>query len=754
MKLASFVFATVLAAGMMSVPRAYAEGIENGDRPFYGFFLSNPAGYTNATEDKYGFAKLTFADTGNAELLHELNGGVGVYAATAVDGIYYAIPYLFETSMTMPSPMPMFSYNVYTGQVLEIGPWSDGNTDLKPSDMTYDRKNDRILALCFGSQEGSGIYELDRKSGTLTLLRKLNNGSGVIAADAFGRVFTINHEGQLMQIDMEKDFSEKVLFQLPYSYLSANQSLEFDVTSGKIYWASQTYENPTGNQGRGTYLVEITLPAIAPDADYSADMKGYESKEYSEIGFDARFLGMYIPYATGGFDAPGFAADLVTVPGEDGKSCKIEFKVPSTTFGGSPLASIDGYDIFRDGERIYTGKGVAAAGESITYTDTEIPVSGTEYRYDIVCYSNTKGDGPKTPAFAYVGQDAPVAPKDVNVDVASDFVSVNLSWTAPAEGLHGGAFDPSKTRYDVVRLPDNVTVASDLTECKATDKLRRLLRYSYRIIAKNDFGQSAVTTADFIAGTPVDEFPVEETFDSPAAMELKWTNVDNNGDGMTWIYGSSLGRTIFGDYEMAAEYILSPTSVDSYTQDADDWIISPPILFESGKKYHVTLEIRSLTNELLNLYCGPMNTVDKMSQFKTFTLNEPEFIEAEDGTGYMAFQKYSFNLPENVAGGISCLAIQLATPMNDERYSYIQIGNILIDEGEVSAVQSVTESDAAEFHVIDGAIVIDGGFDKAALYSLNGIKMMDIRDARTSLGNLEGVYILMIDGRSHKIMLK
>ena len=41
----------------------------------------------------------------------------------------------------------MFSYNLYTGHVEEIGEWNTDGSSFKPSDMTYDMKNDRILAL-------------------------------------------------------------------------------------------------------------------------------------------------------------------------------------------------------------------------------------------------------------------------------------------------------------------------------------------------------------------------------------------------------------------------------------------------------------------------------------------------------------------------------------------------------------------------------------------------------------------------------
>lgn len=742
----------ILAASLLLAAAASpnpANAVEYGNRPFYGFFLSNPGGYTNAAEDQYGFAKQTFSNPGANELMYALSGGIGVYAATAVDGIYYAAPYLYESSMSMPTARPLFSYNIYTGQVTEIGPWTDMSTDIKPSDMTYDVKNDRILATCYGSLEGSGIYEVNRETGAMTLLRKINNGGGVIAADAFGRVFTINHDGQLLQIDMTKDNSSKVIYQLPYSYLAANQSLEFDFTNGKIYWASNTLNNPRNDGGHSTWMVEITLPNISPNMDYSADMQGYSSQEIGEIGNNSRFLGMYIPYATGGFEAPGFATDTKSESSVDGSFCTIEFKIPTTTFGGDPLSAVDGYDIYRDGVKIYTGKGRLNAGEAVKYEDKAIPATGKEYRYDIICYSNTKGDGPKSPVFAYVGFDAPAAVGNAAVAVSDDFLSTTVTWTAPTAGVHGGTFDPATTTYDVVRLPDNVKVAENITECSVTDKLRRLLRYSYRITAKNAYGESRTETPEFIAGTPESEFPVEETFENPTAMALKWNSVDNNGDGMTWLYGTTLGQSVFGDYEMAAEYIISPTSIDIYTQDADDWIISPPIRFEAGKKYCVAFDIRSLTPETLNVYVGSKNVVEGMKKIHSFGLREPQYTEDEEGR--MMFQTYITELPDEIAGTTACVAVQLATPLNDNYYSYIQLGRISINDRALGVESAKSEMNS--FRIYDGLLTVSGSFSNAAVYSLSGIKMIDVKEGTTSLKGLKGIHILVIDGKSHKIML-
>ena len=93
-----------------------------------------------------------------------------------------------------------------------------------------------------------------------------------------------------------------------------------------------------------------------------------------------------------------------------------------------------------------------------------------------------------------MGFDSPAAVSDAEVEIADDFMSATVSWSAPAKGSHGGTFNPSDTRYDVTRLPDNVVIAKDITDTQVKDNVRRLMRYSYRITAKNSYGASNAET--------------------------------------------------------------------------------------------------------------------------------------------------------------------------------------------------------------------------------------------------------------------
>lgn len=741
---------TLALIAATTVPQLSAKAIEHGNRDIYGFYLNNENGFDGYQAGAYGFARQKMNRLQVADLIYPMGGNQAIYAAAAIDGLYYVAPYLYQT-MNFPEPLPMFTYNIYNGEVRELGPWVTEDGDFKVNDMTYDIKNDRLLAVGYGPVEGTALYEVNRVTGAMTLLVHLPEGvGGTVACDAFGRVFSIDLDCNLYQIDLTHERRATLLTKLPFSSPMAKQSMEFDHTCNKLYWGANTNENPYGTGAQSTYLVEITLPTISPDVDYTAQSGKYECEVINELGKFARYTGMYIPYCIGGFEAPGFAVNPTFTSTPDGKSCTLTFTAPTKAFDGETDVTVNGADIYRDGVKVGSVENLSA-GQQGTYTDNTVPGNGS-YKYDIVCYNYEQGDGPKTPVFAYVGNDAPKAVDGIKVNVAEGFRSVTLSWDAPTTGDHGGYFDPSKTTYSIKRLPDNYVVAENLKETTLTDSnIRRLLRYSYEITATNEYGSTKSVSESFIAGQPVSDLPLEESFENPTALQNQWTLIDNNNDAFTWMLGADYGHSIFGDYEMTAEYFVSPTTSDGISDPADEWIITPPVKFEDGA-YHVTFSIRSLSNERLNVYAGPRPATDGMEKFATFTLNEPKYASDEQGA-LMLFQDYTFQLPESVNGKDACIALQLNTPINEMRYHYIQVGNITVDAG--TSIRDINVEDADLKITTEGGILnVAGKFNQGAIYTIGGVKVMDITAPQTDLNTLgRGIYILNIDGRSIKLAL-
>ena len=91
-------------------------------------------------------------------------------------------------------------------------------------------------------------------------------------------------------------------------------------------------------------------------------------------------------------------------------------------------------------------------------------------------------------------------------------------------------------------------------------------------------------------GTALD-VPVTQDFSNLTYFENQWMAYDANSDAYSWTYTSEWGPLQFGDTAPCAEYIVNP-GIDNYGNDADEWLITPPIAFDASKSYKIRLKIR------------------------------------------------------------------------------------------------------------------------------------------------------------------
>lgn len=741
-KILTFALAAVLSLAASSVKAQ--TGFAHGDRYFYGFFLSNEH-FTNAPYPSYGFSKQTFSYPADNELIYAFDGKTGIYAATCVEGIYYACPYVFSSSMQEPSPAPVMTFNLSNGAVDYLGDWGVEGSHFKPSDMTYDIAGKRILAIAFDDQRGgTGIYEMDPETGAFTFICR--GDGGIIAADATGRVFTIDHEGWLCQMDLTTGKATQI-FNTKCTGMMFNQTMEFDHTSGNLIWASNTYTDlyndegiDIGDHAESVHLREIIVPPLRAGQNYTKNMPGFDMLDWGDIGLHARFQALYIPYAEGGFDAPAAVDDFKAESNADGDGSELTFTLPTKTFGGAPLTSINGYAIYRDGVEVTHSTTPVSPGQKIEWSEKNPGAAGM-FRYDVIVY-NGAGDGPKTPAFSFIGLDRPAAPTAIKAKSGDDFVSATVTWTAPTEGYHKGTFKPEDVVYDVKRLPDNYKVAEGIKETTVTDNnFRRTLRYSYEVTARNAQGGTAAISNQFVAG-PVKEVPVEEFFEDENSFRNSWMDYDNNNDAISWLFATTLGHAVFGDYEQCAEYIISPTSIDESTKDADEWLVSPPIRFESGKNYSVTIRARSFDPEVVNIHYGPRNEVEGMKKVSTISV-EP--IGLDENTGSFALGTHIVDLPAEIGGTVACVGIQVATPLGDQPSHFLQISSIRIAEKETTAIAGIEADSEAEVCVAGHDIIAPEG---SRVYDLAG------RPAGMS-GLSTGIYLVTVpSGKTVKVAVR
>ncbi|MDO4159582.1 MAG: choice-of-anchor J domain-containing protein [Prevotellaceae bacterium] len=351
------------------------------------------------------------------------------------------------------------------------------------------------------------------------------------------------------------------------------QSGEIDQTTNTFYWAAIDI-----NGNSALYTIDLTTGAASKISDFPDGEEIYS-------------LSISYPDAEDG--APAAATDLAVAFDGASLSGTISFTAPSVTFGGASMTGDLTYKVYVDGDVIK--EGTANVGETIS-EDITVDTPDT-YKF-MVIFSNSVGNGAKAKLTKYVGHDTPDVVSDVVLSVNKETGEANLSWTAPSKGLNGGYI--GDITYTVVRYPDNVTVATGLTETSFSEVLDAvtMTSYSYGVTAVNGTKASAETKSNGeILGSVVVP-PYLETFDDESSMGL-FTVIDNNNDGSTWAYNS---------HNVAYNY-------NSYNS-GDDWLITPPIQLEANKVYTVSFNAHSYINyypERIEVKYGNSNNPDNLT---------------------------------------------------------------------------------------------------------------------------------------------
>ena len=184
-------------------------------------------------------------------------------------------------------------------------------------------------------------------------------------------------------------------------------------------------------------------------------------------------------------EAPEAIDDFAVTPATLGAlSASLSWTNPAATQSGNPLTTFS-VSIYRNGGLIYQNNN-PVAGTSENFTDT--PPQPGVYQYEIFA-TKSHGNSPKTTVNVYVGEDVPAAPVNVTLTPVNNNNDAEITWVAPAEGLHGGYFT-GVTGYTIVRMPDSTVLATSWsgTQPFYDNTIPELGYYTYRVIAVNAIG--------------------------------------------------------------------------------------------------------------------------------------------------------------------------------------------------------------------------------------------------------------------------
>ena len=454
-----------------------------------------------------------------------------------------------------------------------------GNKGCELYCMTWNPVNGDIYA--FGKttmENGNGatsLWLVDKATGNITHMYDLSFMSFAMAVDMDGNLWVEKPEWDsetmkrtatyLVCLDPEdgneiKQVKLKDEWGQVYEGYDFYGTMSFDYTTGDLYWIACPYDTYT-------------------QALYKVDTETGVMKYH---GLPMTYLGMYIPYLTADSrTAPAQVGELTATPDATGAfKATLEWTNPTLQWNKSELTKLSEILIYRkskDEEKLVATLPASAdkIGQKMTWTD-ENAIEGINTYYVVAC-SEKDVKGVKDSVRVYCGEDIPGAVG--NITLAKSGTGVKVSWEAPTEGLNNGYVDAANIKYDVKRIPDEVVVAKDITATEFLDEnLGDMQMYYYEVMAKNAVGEGKYTRSmdGVFAGRP---------YEPPFALDFASYDVSQ-----AW---TSIPQ--FNVYWKTDPYGKGYMSFPYYSEN--NWLISPAIHLEAGKRYKITQLIQTNTDK-------------------------------------------------------------------------------------------------------------------------------------------------------------
>lgn len=511
-----------------------------------------PGLYKFGTEDNY-------RPNDNGVLFARYISGGGVYH----NGKIYCNIYSDEANLPKQKPV----WTILDGNTYEILYEKElaDNCQCTTTSLAYDITNDKIYGIVVDFTT-SHLVEIDPETGDMKKIGKdfdsklrfktlvsANNGmlySVVIDTEDYNQYLYKIRKTDGMAVRVKAITGKNLIG--PEDYLANNgteQAMFINRATGKVYWILESSSITLDSEY--TPIVELNLTNA-------------EGKIVSYLTRTYQVSGAWLKEPNDG--APGIVSDFKFVTPDAGSvSGYFQFQLPSDSYLGTPLSDEKLKIKITEGDKILIDS-TAAPGTLFKSNDITLP---NDNHTISITVSNEYGDGPTIKRTFYAGYDLPKAPQ--NIKLTYEGLTTTLTWDAPTEGINGNAIDKDNITYKVVRYPNEITVAENLKECKFTETHPEdMTRYVYTVTSmyngkEGDWGYSN----NLIIGTPLNP-PYGGMFTDPADMLNYYTLIDANNDGYCWGYDSNT---------RSAVYIFNQNN------DADDWMIAPPVNYKKGVSY-------------------------------------------------------------------------------------------------------------------------------------------------------------------------
>lgn len=535
-------------------------------------------------------------------------------------------------------------WNLKTGERNNLG-ICDDNLAATPAGTAVDPQTGQVYGIFWDSKDKTsrelGIVDYPNK--TRTTIATIDKPLYGLCIDKAGQMYAVDGDGNLVKVDKANgDISVVGPTGIKPKYM---QAAVVDTYTNKMYWNAIT--------SKETWLCEVNLST-------GATTKLTQLTDENEFSV----LRVLPPAATDKAPAPitNLKAEFV----DANTTGTISFTMPTETFDGTPLTNELTYQVSNaDGKLL---EGMASPGEQVSQ---QITAAQGEQTFTVVAI-NDEGNSPAEAIQQYVGYDTPKAPAEVKLSIDENG-EATLSWQAPTEGIHGGYIDTQDLTYSIFRQPEEEKIVSGVTATQWTEILEQgyASAYKYSVTADNHGLESEAAISNPAVYGDGLVIPWSCTFDDASSLDL-FTVIDANNDGHTWTWTKY--------HDGAAYYIYSKTN------DADDWLLSPPLALEANKSYIVKFDnevLKAKYPEKMELRYGQgrnTETYEVVMPVTTFTNDE--------------YATNSFTIRPQQDGDYH-LAFHI---VSDAYEGSMSIDNLMIDYDPAAGVQDITSTISNNHH--------------------------------------------------------
>ena len=485
-------------------------------------------------------------------------GKTDVFSGAFAEGSYYAES--IRNTGNVEVPDSLLKIDIATGKYIAVGPIEGFANDI--NDMSYDYSTSTMWAVAQNATNSySELFTINLETAATTKKFTLDRRFFTLACTYDGELYAISFHGELCKIN-KTNGAVTVINKLSVTPNLA-QSMEFDHTTGTLYWAAQVVTVDGYVEMEESFMATI-------------DIATGNVTRLGNIGSSGQIVGLYIPFSASASDTPAAVSELTITPAENGLTqATLSWINPTTLFGGEELTEITGISIYRNDQLVTTLQG--NPGEKSTYIDNigNGFIGGTvSYR---IIVTNANGNGAPTEKEAFIGLDIPAAPNNLQAKKES-FDKVVLSWSAPTASVNGGWFNPQDVVYKVVRN-NGTEIVANTNELTVSDQVTDYPQTcTYTVTAFNKAGEGGSAIIGNMVLGPQNTLPFTCDFnDNQAASQ--WTPIDADGDGNTWKYMNNADT-----HRLSMAYTPNNGA-------GEDYIASHIFGFEAGKTYEVKDQI-------------------------------------------------------------------------------------------------------------------------------------------------------------------